>query len=247
MPRGVTSHAIDTAAPRDVRPARILVVEDDPAVGAVVARHLARSGFTPEVVTDGVTALTKATRHPPDLVVLDMSLPSMDGMDVLRHLRHDLGPPVIVLTARAADTDRIAGLQAGADDYITKPFNPAELVERVRAVLRRIAPVALDREPLTIGPVTLRERERRVDVDGRNVPVSALEFDLLAFLMHHRGEVFRREDLLERVWGFTYGDTATVTVHIGRLRARIEDDPAEPRLIKTVWGVGYSFDPGPHP
>lgn len=230
-----------------MRPARILVVEDDPVVGAVVARHLARSGFTPEVVTDGVTALTKATRHPPDLVVLDMSLPSMDGMDVLRHLRHDLGPPVIVLTARAADTDRIAGLQAGADDYITKPFNPAELVERVRAVLRRIAPVALDREPLTIGPVMLRERERRVDVDGRNIPVSALEFDLLAFLMHHRGEVFRREVLLERVWGFTYGDTATVTVHIGRLRARIEDDPAEPRLIKTVWGVGYSFDPGPHP
>jgi len=226
---------------------RILVVEDDPAVADVVARHLARAGYSPEIVTDGATALTKAMRRPPDLVVLDLSLPAMDGMDVLRHLRHDAGPPVIALTARASDTDRIAGLRAGADDYLTKPFNPAELVERVRAVLRRAAPRALDRPPVTIGPVTLHDRERRVEVRGRDVTMTALEFDLLSFLMHHRGEVFRRQALLERVWGFTFGDTATVTVHIGRLRARIEDDPAKPTLIQTVWGVGYTFDPERHP
>lgn len=240
----LTSDVIGIEASRDALSARILVVEDDPVVGTVVARHLTRGGFSVEVVTDGVTALAKATRQRPDLIVLDLTLPAMDGLDVLRHLRHDAGPPVIALTARAADTDRIAGLRAGADDYLIKPFNPAELVERVRAVLRRAAPVVVDREPLTIGTVTLHDRERRVEVDGRNVTLTALEFDLLAFLMRHAGQVFRRPELLERVWGFSYGDTATVTVHIGRLRARIEDDPGDPRHIVTVWGVGYSFDPG---
>ncbi|MBA3287627.1 MAG: response regulator transcription factor [Acidimicrobiia bacterium] len=239
----------DLFATRYISPrvTRILVVEDDPVVGSMVARHLAHAGFTPEIVSDGVTALAKAMRSRPDLVVLDLSLPSMDGMEVLRHLRHELDPPVIALTARAADADRIAGLRAGADDYITKPFHPVELVERVRAVLRRRSPNTVDREPLTVGPVTVHERERRVEVDGREVTMTALEFDLLAFLMRHPGEVFRREELLERVWGFTYGDTATVTVHVGRLRARIGDDPATPRLIVTVWGVGYSFDPWREP
>ena len=227
-------------------PTRVLVVEDDPTVAEVVTRYLEREGFAVESVGDGNEALASADVQLPDLVVLDIMLPGLDGLEVCRRLRSRAPIPVVMLTARGSEEDRVLGLELGADDYVSKPFSPRELTARVKAVLRRAgAPLG---EVDTAGTVEfdglqidLGAREARVH--GELAALTAREFELLAFLVRRPRQVFRRDELLEHVWGYTYGDTSTVTVHIRRLREKIEDDPSTPRRITTVWGVGYRFDP----
>jgi len=227
-------------------PTRVLVVEDDPTVAEVVTRYLEREGFAVESVGDGNEALASADAQLPDLVVLDIMLPGLDGLEVCRRLRSRAPIPVVMLTARGSEEDRVLGLELGADDYVSKPFSPRELTARVKAVLRRAgSPLG---EVDTAGTVEfdglqidLGAREARVH--GELAALTAREFELLAFLVRRPRQVFRRDELLEHVWGYTYGDTSTVTVHIRRLREKIEDDPSTPRRITTVWGVGYRFDP----
>ncbi|MEU5312713.1 response regulator transcription factor [Streptomyces sp. NPDC021562] len=223
--------------------ARILVVDDDPTVAEVVAGYLDRAGHLVDRAGDGPTALTRAAAHWPDLVVLDLMLPGMDGLEVCRRLRDRAPVPVIMLTARGDEDDRIMGLEVGADDYVTKPFSPRELVLRVESVLRRSHP-ASTAHPLTAAGLTLDTGARRATKNGTELALTLREFDLLAFFLRHPGRAYGREDLMQAVWGWDFGDLSTVTVHVRRLRAKVEDDPARPRLIRTVWGVGYRFEPG---
>src|SRR5687768_15338103 len=226
--------------------ARVLIIEDDPNVAEVVGRYLTREGYEVEIATDGAAGLDRALADPPELVVLDLMLPSLSGLEVCRRIRAAAPVPVIILTALGEETDRIVGLELGADDYVAKPFSPRELTARVKAVLRRATgPLA----PQT-APVVLRAGELEVDptahearLAGELVALTAKEFDLLTYLMEHPRRAFRREELLDQVWGFSYGDTSTVTVHIRRLREKIEADPSAPRYVTTVWGVGYRFEP----
>ncbi|MFI9808587.1 response regulator transcription factor [Streptomyces sp. NPDC052301] len=230
------AEAADTAA-------RVLVVDDDPTVAEVVAGYLDRAGYLVDRAEDGPTALTRAAAHRPDLVVLDLMLPGMDGLEVCRRMR-DRGPvPVIMLTARGDEDDRILGLEVGADDYVTKPFSPRELVLRVESVLRRSRP-ATGGHRLAAAGLAIDPDARRATKDGGELALTLREFDLLAFFLRHPGRAYSREDLMREVWGWDFGDLSTVTVHVRRLRGKVEDDPARPRLIQTVWGVGYRFEPG---
>jgi len=225
---------------------RVLIIEDDPNVSEVVARYLEREGYGVEAVTDGAEGLERALADPPDLVVLDLMLPSLGGLEVCRRLRQVAPVPVIMLTARGEEADRIAGLELGADDYVAKPFSPRELTARVKAVLRRAAgPLAPPAEPavLEAGPLAVDVVAHEARLNGELVALTTKEFDLLAHFLRHPRRAFRREELLEDVWGFTYGDTSTVTVHVRRLREKIEADPSAPRHVCTVWGVGYRFEP----
>lgn len=226
---------------------RVLVVEDDPTVAEVVARYLEREGFSVEAVGDGPAALDRAAAAPPDLVVLDLMLPGLDGLEVFRRLRARGPVPIVMLTARGDEGERIAGLEVGADDYVPKPFSPRELTLRVKAVLRRAAaaqpPPAPGGETLTAGEISADLAAREVRLAGTAVSLTSLELDLLAFLMRHPRTAFTRGELLSKVWGYTFGDTSTVTVHVRRLREKIETDPSRPRHLVTVWGVGYRFDP----
>jgi DNA-binding response OmpR family regulator len=224
--------------------ARVLLVEDDPTVRDVVTRYLSNAGLTVDAVNDGEAALTAAHDCWPDLVVLDLMLPRLDGFEVYRRLRTHGPVPVIMLTARGDEDDRVAGLELGADDYVAKPFSPRELTARVNAVLRRSAATAVADEALVIdvNGLHIDGRSREVVRDGSGLCLTAREFDLLLFLASSPGRVFRREELLEHVWGFTYGDTSTVTVHVRRIREKIERDPSSPEHIVTVWGVGYRWD-----
>ena len=230
-------------------PARVLVVEDDATVAEVVMRYLEREGFEVETVGDGLVALDRARAALPDAVVLDLMLPGLDGLEVCRRLRAVAPIPVIMLTARGEESDRVLGLELGADDYVTKPFSPRELTARVKSVLRRasgpLAAATLAGEPqvLTAGNLEVDTSARDVRVGGALAALTAREFELLVFLMRRPRRVFRREELLEHVWGYTYGDTSTVTVHIRRLREKVEADPSAPVHLQTVWGVGYRFDP----
>lgn len=227
-------------------PTRVLVVEDDRTVAEVVTRYLEREGYAVESVGDGHEALARADAQLPDLVVLDIMLPGLDGLDVCRRLRSRAPIPVVILTARGSEEDRVLGLDLGADDYVSKPFSPRELTARVKAVLRRAAsPLGvLDRaEAVEYDGLQIDLGAREARVRGELATLTAREFELLAFLARRPRQVFRRDELLEHVWGYTYGDTSTVTVHIRRLREKIEDDPSAPRRITTVWGVGYRFDP----
>jgi DNA-binding response OmpR family regulator len=226
-------------------PTRVLVVEDDRTVAEVVTRYLEHEGFVVESVGDGSEALARADVQLPDLVVLDIMLPGLDGLEVCRRLRSRAPIPVVMLTARGSEEDRVLGLELGADDYVSKPFSPRELTARVKAVLRRAgSPLGEVDNAGTVEYEGLRidfgAREARVR--GALATLTAREFELLAFLVRRPRQVFRRDELLEHVWGYTYGDTSTVTVHIRRLREKIEDDPSTPRRITTVWGVGYRFD-----
>ncbi|HEX5587278.1 MAG TPA: response regulator transcription factor [Acidimicrobiia bacterium] len=225
--------------------ARVLVVEDDPTVAEVVVRYLEREGYLTETVGDGLAALASATAAPPALVILDLMLPGMDGLEVCRQLRTFAPVPVVILTARGEEDDRIMGLELGADDYVSKPFSPRELIARVNAVLRRTTAqvVADSTAVIDVGTVSIDLGAREVRTRDGVVALTAREFDLLSFLARHPRRAFRREELFEAVWGYTYGDTATVTVHIRRLREKIEPNPSTPQLITTVWGVGYRFDP----
>ncbi|MFC4030976.1 response regulator transcription factor [Streptomyces polygonati] len=229
----------------DLPPARrrILVVDDDPTVAEVVAGYLDRAGFDVERVADGPTAVRRAALLRPDLVVLDLMLPGMDGLEVCRRIREDGPLPVVMLTARGDEDDRILGLEVGADDYVTKPFSPRELVLRVESVLRRAGSTPAAGPWLRSGSLALDPAARRALHGGEELPLTIREFDLLAFFLRHPGRVLGREELMRRVWGWEFGDLSTVTVHVRRLREKVEDDPARPRLISTVWGVGYRFDP----
>jgi DNA-binding response OmpR family regulator len=225
---------------------RVLIIEDDPTVGEVVARYLKREGYAVEVVADGAVGLQRALVDAPDLVVLDLMLPSLGGLEICRRLRAAAPVPIIMLTARGAEADRIAGLEMGADDYVAKPFSPRELTARVKAVLRRATgplPPAGEQALLSAGELVVDLHSHEVRLGGAPVALTAKEFDLLAYLMGNPRRAFRRETLLEAVWGFTTGDTSTVTVHVRRLRAKIEPDPSAPRYVCTVWGVGYRFEP----
>ncbi|SHL39861.1 DNA-binding response regulator, OmpR family, contains REC and winged-helix (wHTH) domain [Streptomyces yunnanensis] len=231
---------------------RVLVVDDDPTVSEVVAGYLDRAGFAVEMIADGPTAVARATAQPPDLVVLDLMLPGMDGLEVCRRIREQGPLPVIMLTARGDEEDRILGLEFGADDYVTKPFSPRELVLRVQSVLRRAGVPTTARtarsEPwLRAGPLSLDPAGRRATRDGAELALTIREFDLLEFFLRNPGRATSREELMRRVWGWEFGDLSTVTVHVRRLREKIEDDPARPHLISTVWGVGYRFDAAPPP
>lgn len=221
----------------------ILVVEDDPTVAEVVTEYLEHAGYRVSTIGDGEAALRSAADAWPDLVVLDLMLPGLDGLEVCRRL-HQRGPvPVVMLTARGEEADRVLGLETGADDYVSKPFSPRELVLRVRSVLRRAATPPAHGEELHLGRIRLDPAARTAHRDERALSLTLREFDLLDFLLRHPGVVFRREELLHHVWGWDFGDLSTVTVHVRRLREKLEDDPAEPRAISTVWGVGYRFDP----
>ncbi len=223
----------------------ILVVDDDPTVSDVVARYLEHAGHTVSVVADGRVALDKAIAEPPDLVVLDLMLPGLDGLEVFRQLRAHAPVPVVMLTALGEEADRLVGLELGADDYVTKPFSPRELVLRVQSVLRRsAAPLAPTQTAvLTDGDLQVDLAAHQASRGGQPLGLTAREYDLLVFLLQHPRQAFSREELLKRVWGWEYADHSTVTVHVRRLREKVELDPRTPVRVVTVFGVGYRYEP----
>jgi DNA-binding response OmpR family regulator len=229
-----------------VTEARVLVVDDEPMVRDVLARFLAKEGFVVDTAEDGEAALAALDRNSPDLVVLDLMLPRIDGLEVFRRIR-DRGPAaVIMLTAKGEETDRVVGLELGADDYVTKPFSPREVVARVRAVLRRsgMKVAGPQADVLVFDDLEIDGGRRTVCLSGEPIRLTRKEFDLLYFLASRPGTTFARSRLLEEVWDFAWdGDSATVTVHIRRLREKIEADPSNPTHLVTVWGVGYRFEP----
>ena len=223
---------------------RILVVDDEPMVREVLARYLEKEGFEVDVAEDGEQALAAHASGAPDLVLLDLMLPLVDGLEVFRRIRERAPTAVIMLTAKGEETDRVVGLELGADDYVTKPFSPREVVARVRAVLRRSSAFEVDpRRVVVVDQLEIDGPRRVVRRAGVPVRLTRKEFDLLFLLASNAGRAFTRSELLEDVWDFAWdGDTATVTVHVRRLREKIEDDPSKPRHLVTVWGVGYRFD-----
>ena len=221
---------------------RILIVDDDETVREILSRYLVREGYDVDRAGDGEAALQRTQTHPPDLILLDLMLPGISGLDVCRRVRRNTGVPIIMLTARGEENERVFGLRLGADDYVVKPFSPREVTARVTSVLRRTNGAAKrELDCIAAGEVEIDLRARTATVAGEPVQLTVREFDLLAFLARHPGQVFRRRELLEEVWGYSIGDTATVTVHVRRLRAKLERDPAQPRQIETVWGIGYRF------
>ena len=224
--------------------ATVLVVDDEPIVREVVVRYLEREGHTTLQADHGDRAQEMIERQHPDLVVLDVMLPGTDGLELCRWIRARSELPIILLTARGEEADRIVGLELGADDYVTKPFSPRELAARVRTVLRRSAPVDDVHARLSFGDVEIDTRSREVVKAGNVVRLTAKEFDLLTFLARNQRQVFGRDQLMSRVWGYEAAlDTGTVTVHVRRLREKIEAEPSEPTHLQTVWGVGYRLVP----
>jgi DNA-binding response OmpR family regulator len=223
---------------------KVLVVDDDLTVRDVVRRYLELAGHQVALADNGEDALAWIAAQQPDLVVLDLMLPGIDGLEVCRRLRQTSSVPVVMLTALGEEENRIAGLQLGADDYVTKPFSPRELALRVSSVLRRAGmPQPTFAQELSDGDLHIDVTARRANIAGADLALTTREFDLLVFLMAHPGQAFTREQLLEKVWGWDFGDQSTVTVHVRRLREKIEKTPAKPTRIATVWGVGYRYDP----
>jgi len=223
----------------------VLIVEDEPIVAEVLARYLVRDGYEVRAVCDGHAALAEFESRRPDLVVLDLMLPGIDGREVCKRIRARAQTPIIMLTARSEEVDKLVGLELGADDYVTKPFSPRELVARVKTVLRRSAGhLQMEREWLTFGGLHISERTRQVENERGPVHLTAREFDLLLYLVSQPGQVFSRAQLMDAIWDYDFaGDPSTVTVHMRRLRGKVEVDPSRPRHLKTVWGVGYKFEP----
>jgi DNA-binding response OmpR family regulator len=222
--------------------AAVLVVDDDPTVREVVITYLTKAGHTVTSAGDGNEALASVAQHPPELVVLDLMLPGVDGLEVCRRLRESGDIPVIMLTAKGSVSDRVVGLETGADDYVTKPFSPRELVLRVDSVLRRTAEPSAGGGPVRSGDIVVDPGSRVVTRAGDRVSTTAREFDLLHHFVSHAGSVFSREELLRDVWGWSFGDDSTVTVHVRRLREKVEADPTHPVRLVTVWGVGYRWE-----
>ncbi len=238
-PRGFRGSSLVGVTPR------VLVVEDDTTVREITRRYLGDAGYAVDEAADGVAGLHSARTNPPDAVVLDVMLPGLSGLEVCRALR-DTHPrlPIVMLSALGDEGDRVAGLEYGADDYVTKPFSARELVLRVAAVLRRAnTEFATFGAPLADGDLEVDPGARSARRDGEALPLTGREFDLLAFLLAHPGRAYTRAELLAEVWGWEFGDQSTVTVHVRRLREKIEPDPTRPRRIATVWGTGYRFDP----
>ncbi|MCP9488661.1 MAG: response regulator transcription factor [Solirubrobacteraceae bacterium MAG38_C4-C5] len=230
--------------------ASLLLVDDEPTITDVLSRYLRRAGYETRIAADGEEAVALAFQRRPDLVLLDLMLPGIDGLEVMRRLRGPSNPsahtrlPIILLTARGEESDRVVGLRLGADDYVVKPFSPAEVVARVDAVLRRAHPAPDAEEVIEVGAVRVEPAARRAFVRGEEAALTQREFDLLLFLARHPGQVFSRDQLMDLVWQYAfYTDTSTVTVHVRRLRAKIEADPGRPEHLQTVWGVGYRFQP----
>jgi two-component system, OmpR family, response regulator ResD len=245
-PRGRSA----SIARMDDAPSRsVLIVDDEPTIAEVVARYLERAGYRTRIAGDGDEALAAAAAERPDLVVLDVMMPGSDGLRVMARLRDQDAAPigVILLTARGEESDRVVGLRLGADDYVVKPFSPAELVARVDAVLRRVGLASTGSDgvaALQVGDIHIDVAGRRVFARGGEVALTQREFDVLLHMARHPHQVFSREQLMDTVWQYSfYTDTSTVTVHIRRLRAKLERDPARPRHLQTVWGVGYRFAP----
>jgi DNA-binding response OmpR family regulator len=227
---------------------RVLIVDDEASIRDVLARYLRQAGFVTLDAADGPQALRVARATPPDLLILDLMLPGMDGLDVCRALRQTWAGPVLMLTARGEESDTLDGFGAGADDYVVKPFSPREVVARAQALMRRVeatsAPATALDDALIVGDLVIRPTLRSAIQGGAPLDLTVKEFDLLRFLVARPRQVFTRQQLLDHVWGYDYfGDPSTVTVHIRRLREKVERDPADPRLLKTVWGVGYKFEP----
>jgi two-component system response regulator ResD len=224
----------------------ILVVDDEPTIGEVVSAYLEKAGYETRVAVDGDEALAAVAERSPDLIVLDLMLPGTDGLEVMRRVRErsEKTSAIILLTAKGGESDRVTGLRLGADDYVVKPFSPAEIVARVDAVLRRIDTVREHEPALVFGPLEIDPSARQVRCAGELIALTSRELDLLLFLARHPGQAFTREELMDHVWQYAfYSDTSTVTVHIRRLRAKLERDPEQPRWIETVWSVGYRFAP----
>jgi DNA-binding response OmpR family regulator len=224
----------------------VLVVDDDATVSDVVRRYLEQDGFRVRLAADGLAALAAVAAETPDLVVLDLMLGGIDGLEVCRRLRRDHPDlPVVMLTALGEEADRVVGLEVGADDYVTKPFSPRELVLRVKSVLRRTAPKEAADEPALLrdGDLVADTARRIAMLGGMPLALTVREFDLLEFLLRHPRRAWSRAQLLDQVWGWQFGDQSTVTVHVRRLREKIEADPAAPKRLLTVWGVGYRYEP----
>ena len=230
-------------------PGRIMVVDDDATLVDVVGRYLHRDGHQVECVADGYAALRRVQEDPPDLVILDLMLPGISGLEVCRRLREHWPIPIVMLTALGEETDKVVGFETGADDYVTKPFSPRELAMRVRSVLRRARSTGLPDKPdqgvIANQGLSVDLAAHEVRVAGKLMQLTSREYDLLLYLMRNPRQAFTREQLLSEVWGWTFGDTSTVTVHVRRLREKLESDPTLPRRIVTVWGVGYRYEPEP--
>ena len=223
---------------------RVLLVDDDPVLADMVMRYLRREGHVVEWLSDGGSVTRVVAEAAPDLLVLDLLLPGRHGRELCRDLRRTSDVPILMLTALGDEGDRIAGLEAGADDYLTKPFSLRELVLRVHAILRRRQPANRPERPaLCDGDLLVDTRSRVVRLRGEPVTMGTREHDLLVFFLRHPGQVFTRQQLLERVWGWSYGDQSTVTVHVRRLREKIEMDPSAPERVVTEWGIGYRYEP----
>jgi DNA-binding response OmpR family regulator len=223
--------------------ARVLVVDDDHTVREVVVSYLRASKYDVVEAADGETALKEMRTQPADLVVLDLMLPGIDGLEVCQRLRQTSDVPVIMLTALGSETDRVVGLERGADDYVTKPFSPRELVLRVDSVLRRAGERAAPAGgTVADGDLIVDSGKHQATRDGAPLALTGREFDLLRFLLENPGQAFSREELLQRVWGWSFGDQSTVTVHVRRLREKVETDPTRPTRLVTVWGVGYRWE-----
>jgi len=224
--------------------AQVLVVDDDVTVREVVVSYLRAGGHTVTEAPDGDQALRAMRAQPADLVVLDLMMPGIDGLEVCRRLRTTSDVPIIMLTALGAEVDRVVGLESGADDYVTKPFSPRELVLRVDALLRRVGEKSRPATgSVTDGDLVVDSGRHEVTLDGAPVALTSREFDLLRFLVSNPGTAYSRDDLLQQVWGWSFGDQSTVTVHVRRLREKVERDPKRPTRLVTVWGVGYRWEP----
>jgi len=226
--------------------ARVMVVDDDVTVREVVVTYLRAAGYDVGEAADGESALDDLRGERADLVVLDLMLPGIDGLEVCRRIRakgDDV--PVIMLTALGSETDRVVGLERGADDYVTKPFSPRELALRVGSVLRRVGERSTVKGTVSDGDLVVDSTDHTATLAGRRLSLTTREFDLLRFFVGHPGEAFSRDELLQRVWGWSFGDHSTVTVHVRRLREKIEEDPSHPVRLATVWGVGYRWEPAP--